>query len=82
MGKFDRWYHTVKVPYKCGERIVVSIPNQKYVINEAYSINNVVTPICLVYIYMEEHCTGIAEVRARVFFRPEFFRPFTRYKQR
>ena len=48
MGKFDRWYHTVQVPYECGEGIVVSIPNQKYVINEAYPINNVVRPICLV----------------------------------
>ena len=48
MSKFDRWYHTVKVPYKCGETIVVSIPNQKYVINEAYPINNVVRPMCLV----------------------------------
>ena len=26
-----------------------------------------------------EHCTGIAEVRARVLFRPEFFRPCFRY---
>ena len=48
MGKFDRWYHTVKVPYECDERIVVSISNQKYAINEAYPINNVVRPICLV----------------------------------
>ena len=48
MGKFDRWYHTIKVPYECGERIVVSIPNQKYVIKEAYPIDNVVRPICLV----------------------------------
>ena len=42
MGEFYRWYHTVKVPYECDERIVVSIPNQKYVINEAYPINNLV----------------------------------------
>ena len=26
-----------------------------------------------------EHCTGIAEVRIRVTFRPEFFRPFFCY---
>ena len=48
VGKFDRRYHTVQVPYECGEVIVVCIPNQKYVINEAYPINNVVRPICLV----------------------------------
>ena len=48
MGKFYKSHHTVKVPYECGERILGSTPNEKYVINEAYPVNNVVRAICLV----------------------------------
>ena len=66
VGKFDRRYHIVQVHYECGEVIVVFIPNQKYVINEAYPINNVVRPICLVdkSVFQSAHLY-VREIRSR-----------------
>ena len=48
MCEFNGWSHAVKVFDECGERIIVSIPDKKYIIYETSPVNDIVEPVRLV----------------------------------